>query len=53
MSPEPNLVLMVRSARQILPDRDADDVTLCGEIAPARVSIAVVATCLASVEVRS
>jgi hypothetical protein len=65
MNPEPNFFLVVRGVRQILLSRDADElvfaapqggadgVTLRGELAPARVSIAAVATCLASEVVRS
>ena len=63
MNPEPNPFVMVRGARQIRLGGDADElefaalqvgadgVTLRGELA--RVSIAAVATCLASVVVRS
>ena len=65
VNPEPNLFLMVRGARQILLGRDADElaftalqggadgVTLRGELAPAHMSFAAVATCLASEVVRS
>lgn len=65
MSFEPNLFLMVRGARQLLLGHDADvpafaalhrgadGVTLRGELALARVSIAAAATCLAIEVVRS
>ena len=53
MSPEPNLFLLVRGARQILPGRDANGVALRGEFAPARAINAAVATCLANLDVRS
>jgi len=53
MNPEPNLFLVVRGAHQILTGRDTDGVTLRGERPLARVGIAVAATCLASVELRS
>lgn len=65
MTPEPNPFVTVRSARQIRLGGDVDalefaarhgstdGVTLRGELAPSRVSIAAVATCLASVLVWS
>ena len=65
MTPEPNPFVRVRSARQIRLGADVDElefaalqggangVTLRGELAPSRVSIAAVATCLASVLVWS
>jgi len=53
MSSTSNLFLMVRGSRQILPGRDADGVSPRGELAPTRVSIAAVATCQASVDLRS
>ena len=60
MTPEPNPFVTVRSARQISLGGDVDElefaalqgstdgVTLRGELAPSRVSIAAVANCLAS-----
>ena len=60
MTPEPNPFVVVRGARQIRLGGDVDalefaarhgstdGVTLRGELAPSRVSIAAVANCLAS-----